>query len=73
MAIMVKATKHIMVKRTLESQLTSRSSLPIFCRGDEVFIAILVSFPVCSTIPRMNPEEATTVFAQIVFSSDKPS
>ena len=43
----------IKTKRTLESQLTSRSSVPVFCLGEDAFIAILVSIPVCTAMPRI--------------------
>jgi hypothetical protein len=72
-AIISNETSIIRRNRTFESQLTSWSNYPIFILGDDVFIAILVSLPVCRTIPKMKPYEAATVFAQIVFSKPNPS
>ena len=43
----------IKMKSTFESQLTSRSRVPVFYLGFEAFMAILVSIPVCTTMPKM--------------------
>ena len=72
-AIITNAISNISVNNTFDSQFTSRSNCPIFTLGDDVFIAMRVSLPVCSTIPKMYPYEAHTVFAQTVFSKPKPS
>lgn len=72
-AMITNAISIISVNNTLESQFTSKSNWPIFTLGDDVFIAIRVSLPVCSTMPKMKPCEAHTVFAQTVFSKLKPS
>lgn len=71
-AITVNEISTIMINKTLVNQLISRSNLPIFIRGLEVFIDILVSLPVKITIPTTNPEEASTVFCQRVFSNERP-
>lgn len=72
-AIIAKATKHMTTKSTLVIQFTSRSSCPVLFLGLEMFIAILVSLPVWTIIPRMYPGDARTVFAQSVFSKPRPS
>ena len=62
------AMKSIRTNRTLDKKLISASSSPILDRGILEFIYALVSFPVYSTIPSINPGEASTVFAHRVFS-----
>lgn len=64
-----KADKNSIIKKSnFDKELTSISNLPILDLGYLEFIAILVSFPEYTTIPKIFPE-AKTVLAHKVFSN----
>jgi hypothetical protein len=66
-------TKTMNTNKNFDSLLSSASNLPNLVLGSLAFIFDLVSLPVYTTIPRMYPAEAKTVFYHKVFSRDRGS
>lgn len=73
MAIMAKDIPSMNKNKSFDKRLSSRSSLPNLVLGSRAFILDLVSLPVYTTIPRIYPADAKTVFYQRVFSNDSGS